>query len=1590
MQSRYRRIPPCLLRYHGELLAGLITLAALSLGTVDERRAFASSAPGDWPNAAIVAFEQVRLDARSVVRGDIVVAFPEPGQRPEQLVQRASDTTLQGSVHFGAAGVDFPDFPWFELGGREVTVEPGSSTRLPPGQYGRVRVGADAVVTLTAGIYNLLALHVGSRSRLECAGSCEIRVLTHASLDAHAYLGPDPASDARSGDVHVLVAGVDLSEASGERAPSLAVEVAEGVQLDARLYAPNGTLRLGKDAVSMAGVIARVVWLGQGAQIARTPPGPVDLGPGPPSGGERLPIEAVDGDVRQFRLEGSQRVRVDELFTRHAAALGLGPLDKMVERRVGRDADGRSHHRYAQLHRGLPVLGAEFVVQEADGWVISGIGRVVSSLDLAVVPGLSEEDARTRAVIEAGWPPPSGTSAEGSVASPPVLAIASAGGSMAPESFRLVYRIAVRKRDGRWDTIDVDARTGEIVNRFAQARQYTGGGDTLHNGWKPFEVQSFLLNGQTRYRLVAPDFISGPSSPQVGITTVLALGLNPPEGAPPPDLGFIYDNYVLLHFVDEDGDFRSWPLGSFAEAYSQLPATLYGVSVHWGLQQAVNYWRKAKWNGNAGWNGVDGQGKEHIWGFVDCADLYGETNAIFLGSGLFCFSKQVDLKTIGHEFGHAVIYHATGGWPYSGEAGALDEGFADVFGYLLNPNTADWCLHSSPATTVYYKDPGAAGTCNGGPATCPGVQCDPTGVCSFTIPAVCQPPGRSLSAPKSTKNPDTFMGQNYFTPIGSDCNWCHQDSTIVGHWFYILVNGKQGTNDKGNAYNVAGIDLAKAEQIVQRTVLSKVWSSVTFHGARAAAIQAAEDLFGAGSSEVVAVTNAWYAVGVGGPYDTRFYKPTKVSGVEPWPATLWWEELHGETDWEVQISPSPEFDTDTKVLSGQRSNAAGPGKVLHGAKVGAKVNLRPTTTYYWRVRARSAPPPKKVKPQESSSKHPPWIRPGRGWIAPGQGTPPGSVMVVVPSFAAGLLGDWGPWGDTQTFVTGEKVPQLTRPAPLPLIDLPGETPADVIAVVMAPGLYYPWGTEFRWKGVTGATQYRLTVSESANRSCKPASAKSVVIGASSAHTVVELVNAPKPPGPQVSHTVPLRSDRTYYWWLMAVGPDGIPGGCAYGGQPVQFRTALPKADLVSPADGSKVSPFETTLTWAAVKGAEASGYALQWRKAGTKFSAGETVDSTSTVIEPGAVGTFFWHVRPKGPLSGDLGAVSSTWSFVTDLALTKPELVHPPKEYWQRYGDATAFAWRPVAGATGYVLRVYLRQPDLTVGKVVAELDAGFTEWTPWPGAPPQVVAEGGSGVEGVSTNPSGYCWKVEAIGPSGMTGAASDVWCYRPGAAEVTILSPAEGATGVEYAPTVITWSSPYSPGGYRISFGFYSVDTGCSWWTMETVSAGKTALSKNLNPDTRYCVLARGVNSDGSDGNYGALVTFRTKAAPPPPAPTCKPLDGNAITITWPPNFAPLNGPVQVWWVEEDPSIKQYKVSVGNHGSGTPISWVFESAPVSSASLQQPGLSADERVFTLPVVLSGSLSTNLLYGVLVQARTDQSCNWSNVGVVDGMWFNW
>jgi hypothetical protein len=190
------------------------------------------------------------------------------------------------------------------------------------------------------------------------------------------------------------------------------------------------------------------------------------------------------------------------------------------------------------------------------------------------------------------------------------------------------------------------------------------------------------------------------------------------------------------------------------------------------------------------------------------------------------FSAALDV--VAHELTHGVTANTArlNGFVYS-EAGALNEAFSDMIGI---------------STSFYYQQPGNA----------------PLQASYLVLKDITVPSGffsRSMSNPSSTGDPDHYS----LRYVGSEP---HSTGIIAGHAFYLAIEG--GTN-RTSGRTVQGVGAANRDQIEKsffRALTTLMPSSSTFATTRLTTIQAARDLYGAGSAAERAITQAWDAVGV--------------------------------------------------------------------------------------------------------------------------------------------------------------------------------------------------------------------------------------------------------------------------------------------------------------------------------------------------------------------------------------------------------------------------------------------------------------------------------------------------------------------------------------------------------------------------------------------------------------------------------------------------------------------------------------------------------------------------------------------------------
>lgn len=257
----------------------------------------------------------------------------------------------------------------------------------------------------------------------------------------------------------------------------------------------------------------------------------------------------------------------------------------------------------------------------------------------------------------------------------------------------------------------------------------------------------------------------------------------------------------------------------------------YATDAHWGAEKTVDY-LKAKFNRNS----IDNNHfaiKSYVHYSRNYFNAFWDGSRMTYGDGSSTNGNKplTALDVCAHEIGHGMT-SKTANLVYQKESGALNEAFSDILGnsveFWARPTKASWKLGED---------------------------------FNYVI--------RDMANPNAYGDPDTYGGTYWVNPNctpSSTNDYCgvHTNSGVLNFWYYLLVNGGSGTNDKGFAYNVTGVGLDKAAQIAYRTLTTYLTSTSTYANARTYSLQAAADLYGAGSVEVTQTTNAWNAVGVGG------------------------------------------------------------------------------------------------------------------------------------------------------------------------------------------------------------------------------------------------------------------------------------------------------------------------------------------------------------------------------------------------------------------------------------------------------------------------------------------------------------------------------------------------------------------------------------------------------------------------------------------------------------------------------------------------------------------------------------------------------
>ena len=513
----------------------------------------------------------------------------------------------------------------------------------------------------------------------------------------------------------------------------------------------------------------------------------------------------------QFNAEGQMAYRGADANQVLRQQLGLTNADQMVARTTETDQLGFTHQKFAQYYQGIRVEHASYTVHAKAGAIESISGDFEKISNLSITPSLSEKAALAQALAHVGaskymWQTPEADAASFRPTGELVVVRATNTGTAVLAWKFDVYAAQPISRA----LIYVDAQTGNVVltDAIIKHAAATGTFATAYSGTRSFADGTttggfFLREGTTR---------------GLGIETYNCRKGNSYTAA--------------VDFVDADNSWTEYNNANFDNIAGDA---------HVGAQATYDYWKNVH-----GRNSYDNAGAK-IKSYVHFDDTpntaagyenaYWNGSVMTYGDGATRFRPLTSLDVCGHEIGHAVC-EKTANLTYANESGAMNEGLSDIWGASIE---------AYAVATLGF--------------TSGGVKAKSTWLIGEEIDKV-QAALRSMSDPKSLGQPAYYKGVNWYTGTG-DNGGVHTNSGVLNHWFYILTVGKAGTNEGGGVYSVTGQGIDAAAKIAYRMESVYMTASSTYAQARSFSIQAATDLYGAGSAQVTAVTNAWFAVGVG-------------------------------------------------------------------------------------------------------------------------------------------------------------------------------------------------------------------------------------------------------------------------------------------------------------------------------------------------------------------------------------------------------------------------------------------------------------------------------------------------------------------------------------------------------------------------------------------------------------------------------------------------------------------------------------------------------------------------------------------------------
>ena len=592
-------------------------------------------------------------------------------------------------------------------------------------------------------------------------------------------------------------------------------------------------------------------------------------------------------------LTGARAVQAQAALTRAQAALGLDGATAFQPRSLLTNGQGRTIARFDQMYAGRRVWGAQAVVHlEPEGGAKALPRGIQASVTLEGAPRLTAEEAVARALRNLGA---RGALAAAPKVEPVVFPTRFTGGiaakydrsrnrevldremsvtAKAPKApFVWAYEVKTllsNRLDGHREVaFIVDGTTGAILRKWDEVKgdaPATGSGQSYYRGTVPLATTqagdgTYTLRSSAHGTLPNP-YVAAQGESWVGLTTCFgmvdmnsgSLGFLPYAGHATNTWGDGTIYPAAWDYLNGGALFDLSPDGSMATLRGTLSTSgeTAAVDAHYGLSATWDFYRKV-----FGRDGIDDAGTSTFaivhditYSFAGAAPLVDNAQwspwyfGMEFGDGTYPdmpggMKAITELDITGHELTHGVTEYSAG-LIYAGESGAMNEGNSDFFGKMVQA----------------YGNGGATGT------TVPDFA--PGDLAAWEVGHHSMPdhPLRTMYKPSL----DGISADGWYD--GIQLLDVHFSSGVLNRALYFLAMGASA--DPGSVTyspylpsGMAGLGNDRAARIWYKALTEYLVPDADFEAGRAAGIQAAQDLYGVGSEEDLAVQKAFAAVNVG-------------------------------------------------------------------------------------------------------------------------------------------------------------------------------------------------------------------------------------------------------------------------------------------------------------------------------------------------------------------------------------------------------------------------------------------------------------------------------------------------------------------------------------------------------------------------------------------------------------------------------------------------------------------------------------------------------------------------------------------------------